>query len=76
LDAGRAGAFGIEDFGGCEVVLILDVLRRSPTELTNRRLGIMNAVEDVCAGETGVASVLGVSEIDDRCGSIAGEFGV
>jgi len=76
LDAGRAGTLGVEDFGGFEVILRLDVLRRSPTELTNWRLGIVNAVEDVRSGETGVASVLGVSEIDDRRGSIAGEFGV
>lgn len=36
----------------------------------------MNAVEDVRSGETGVASILGISEVDDGRGSISYEFGV
>ena len=76
MDARRAGAFGVEDFGRGEAVLSLDVLRRSPAEFANGRLGIVDAVEDVCAGETSVASILGVSEIDDGIGSITDQFGV
>jgi hypothetical protein len=76
LHARRAGALGVEDFGGRVVVLRLDVLGRSPTEFTNWRLGIMDAVEDVCASEAGVASILSVPEIDDGSGSVPDEFGV
>lgn len=76
MDARWAGILGIEDFAGCEVVIRFDVLRRLPAEFADGRLGVMNTIEDGCAGETGIAFVLSISEINYGCTGITGEFGV
>lgn len=65
MHARRTWAFGIEDFRGFILVARFDVLRWLPAKLADRSLCVMDPVEDICACEAGVASVLGVSEVDD-----------
>jgi hypothetical protein len=76
LHARRTGTLGVKYFGWCKIILILDVLGRLPAEFPSGRLGVVDPVENVRADETGVASVLGISEVSDRRGGIADEFGV
>lgn len=66
LHAGGSRALGIEDLGGFEVVVRFDVLGRSPAKFTGWGLCVLDSVEDVCACETCVAFILGVSEVDYR----------
>jgi hypothetical protein len=60
-----AWALGIEDLGGLVVIASFDILRRLPAKLADWGLRVMDPVEDICARETSVASILSVSEVDD-----------
>lgn len=71
MNAGRAGTRGIEDFGWGEGVVGFDVEGRLPAEWAGGGLGVVQAVEDSCAGEGGVAFVAGVSEVDDGGGAVS-----